>query len=119
MPIKRGDIVLVPVPDTSGLPGKIRPVLVVSSNINNHRLQDAIVAVITSTTSRAKLEATQLLIELSAPQGKQSGLLNDSAIKCERLHTILQSLIKQTIGSLSAPTMLNVNGCLKAALELP
>jgi mRNA interferase MazF len=117
--VKRGDIVLVPVPDTSGLPGKNRPVLVVSSDLNNHRLQDAIVAVITSTTSRAKLEATQLLIELRTPEGKQSGLLNDSAIKCEWLPTILQSLVKQTAGSLDAATMLKVNDCLKAALELP
>ena len=119
MPVKRGDIVLVPVPDTSGLPGKTRPVLVVSSDVNNGRLQDAIVAVITSTTSRAKLQATQLLIELTSPEGKQSGLLNDSAIKCERLHTILQSLIKRSVGSLPPGTMLKINDCLKATLDMP
>jgi mRNA interferase MazF len=119
MPVKRGDIVLVSVPDTSGRPGKTRPVLVVSSDHNNQRLQDAIVAVITSTTSRAKLEATQLLIEVSTPEGIQSGLLNDSAVRCERLHTILQGLMKRTVGSLPATTMLKVNDCLKAALGLP
>jgi mRNA-degrading endonuclease toxin of MazEF toxin-antitoxin module len=79
MPLSRGDVVLVPVPDTSGQAGKPRPVLVVSSDHNNRRLQDVIVAVITSTTSRAKLEPTQLLVELTTPEGKQSGLLNDSA----------------------------------------
>ena len=57
MPVNRGDIVLVAVPDTSGKPGKTRPALVVSSDHNNQRLQDAIVAVITSTTVHAKLEA--------------------------------------------------------------
>ena len=119
MLLNRGDIVLVPVPDTSGKPGKARPVLVVSANHNNHRLQDVIVAVVTSTTSRAKLEATQFLIEISTPEGKQSGLLSDSAVKCERLHAILQSLIHRTIGSLSTATMLQINDCLKAALELP
>jgi len=119
MPVMRGDIVLVPVPDTSGLTGKTRPVLVVSSDANNRRLQDAIVAVITSTTRRAKLEPTQHLIELGTPQGKQSGLLTDSAIKCERLHAILQSLIQRTVGSLDSATMLKVNDCLKAALDLP
>src|SRR6266404_312420 len=96
MPVNRGDIVLLPVPDTSGKPGKTRPALVVSSDHNNQRLQDAIVAVITSTTVHAKLEATQLLIELATPEGNLSGLLNDSAVKCERLHAILQSLIKRT-----------------------
>ena len=45
MPVKRGEIVLVRVPDTSGLPGKTRPALVVSSDLNNQRLQDVIVAV--------------------------------------------------------------------------
>lgn len=119
MPIKRGDIVLVPVPDTSGKPGKTRPALVVSSDHNNQRLQDVILAVITSTTSRVKLEETQLLVEVTTPEGKQSGLLTDSAIKCERLHTILQSLIYRTVGSLPVAMMLKVNDCLTAALELP
>jgi mRNA interferase MazF len=111
MAVKRGDIVLVSVPDTSGLPGKTRPALVVSSDLNNLRLQDAIVAVITSTTLRATLEPTQLLIERRTPEGKQSGLLHDSAIKCERLHAVLQALIKRTIGSLSPAAMLQVNAC--------
>ncbi len=119
MPVNRGDVVLVPLPDTSGKPGKTRPALVVSSDFNNQRLQDAIVAVITSTTMRAKLEPTQLLIELTTAEGKQSGLLNDSTVKCERLHAILQSLIYRTIGSLPDRTMLQINECLKVALQLP
>jgi mRNA interferase MazF len=119
MPIKRGDIVLVPLPDTSGAPGKIRPVLVVSSDHNNQRLQDIIVAVITSTTKRAALEPTQLLIEFASSDGRQSGLLNDSAVKCERLHTILQTLTRRTIGSLSTTMMAKIDDCLKAALGLP
>jgi mRNA-degrading endonuclease toxin of MazEF toxin-antitoxin module len=60
MALKRGDIVLVRVPDTSGQLGKTRPALVMSSDFNNGRLQDVIVAVITGPTSRAKLEPTQL-----------------------------------------------------------
>jgi mRNA interferase MazF len=119
MPVKRGDVVLVPVPETPGQQGKLRPALVVSSNDNNKRSQDAIVEVITKTTKRASLEATQLLIELRTVEGKQSGLLTDSALKCERLHAILQSHTRRTIGSLPADTMLKVNDCLKAALELP
>ena len=119
MPLNCGDIVLVPVPDTSGKPGKARPVLVVSADHNNHRLQDVIVAVITSTTIRVRVETMQFLIEVSSPEGKQSGLLNDSAVKCERLHAILQNLIHRTIGSLSPTTLLQINDCLKAALDLP
>jgi mRNA interferase MazF len=119
MPVKRGDVVLVPVPDTSGKPGKLRPALVVSSDHNNQRLQDVIVAVITKTTKRATVEPTQLLIELVTPEGRQSGLLTDSAVKCERLHTILQTNIRRTIGSLPATLIKKVSSCLKMALEIP
>jgi mRNA interferase MazF len=119
MPLKRGDVVLVPVPDTSGLAGKVRPALIVSSDRNNQRLLDVIVAVITKTTKRAAIEPTQLLIELGTPEGKLSGLLTDSAIKCERLHAILQNYVRRTVGSLPAATMQKVNDCLKAALEIP
>jgi mRNA interferase MazF len=119
MPVMRGDIVLLPVPDTSGLPGKVRPALIASCDRNNQRLQDVIVAVITKTTKRAQLEPTQLLIELATPEGKQSGLLTDSAVKCERLHAILQTYIRRTIGSLPTDSMQKVNDCLKDALEIP
>lgn len=95
MAINRGDIVLVLVPDTSGTSGKIRPVLVVSSDYNNKRLQDAIVAVITSTTQRAQKEATQVFIEVSTPDGKQSGLLNDSAVKLRALTHHPPELVSQ------------------------
>ena len=119
MPVSRGDIVLVAVPDTSGNPGKVRPALVVSSNQMNHRSQDAIMSVITGTTKHVNLLAAQLLIEVRTPEGRQAGLLNDSAVKCERLHAVLQSIIRRKIGSLSAATMQKINQCLQASLELP
>jgi mRNA interferase MazF len=119
MPVSRGDVVLVPVPLTTGQPGKPRPALVVQSDRNNQRLQDTIVAVITTTTKRATVEPTQLLIEINTPDGQQSGLLHDSAVKCERLHTILQSQIHKTIGSFSSALLKQIDQCLKAALELP
>ena len=59
-----------------------------------------------------------MLIELGTPEGRQSGLLSDSAIKCERLHAILQTLIQRTVGSLSATTLQKIDACLKAALGL-
>ena len=57
--------------------------------------------------------------EIITPEGQQSGLLHDSAVKCERLHTVLQSQIKRTVGLLSAALMQQVDACLKAALGLP
>jgi mRNA-degrading endonuclease toxin of MazEF toxin-antitoxin module len=60
---------------------KVRPALVVQSDHNNVRLTHTIVAIITKTTHRATSEATQLLIDISTPEGKQSGLLHTSAVK--------------------------------------
>src|SRR6478672_9288147 len=101
MTVKRGDVVLVEVPLTSGQPGKLRPALIVQSDANNVRSVDTIVALITSTTKRAKTESTQLLIEVGMPDGQQSGLLHDSCVRCERLHTVLQASVRRTIGSLT------------------
>jgi mRNA-degrading endonuclease toxin of MazEF toxin-antitoxin module len=68
MSINRGDIVLVPLPFTSGTGGKVRPALVVQSDHNNQRLNDTIVAMITKTTHRTGWEATPLLIDLATPE---------------------------------------------------
>ena len=93
MSVKRGDVVLVPLPFTSGTGGKLRPALVVQSDQNNQRLNDTIVAMITKTTHRAGWEATQLLIDPTTAEGQQSGLLHPSAVKCEHLATLDQNLI--------------------------
>jgi mRNA interferase MazF len=92
--------------------------MVVQSDHNNTRLNETIIAVITSNISRVH-EATQLLIEVSSPEGAASGLLHDSAVRCERLHSIPQTDMRRVIGRLSGALMLQVNDCLKAAPGLP
>lgn len=119
MSLKRGDIVLLPVPFTSGSGGKVRPALVVQSDPNNNRLADTIIALITSTTHRVSREPTQLLIDLGTAEGRQSGLLSTSAVKCEHLATLERSLILRVIGRLPPLLMAQVDTCLKAALGLP
>jgi mRNA interferase MazF len=119
MSVQRGDVILVPIPFTSGVGGKVRPALVVQSDHNNQRLHDTIVAIITRTTHRAGREPTQLLIDIATAEGQQSGLLQTSAVKCEHVATLDQRLIIRTIGSLPPATMAQVDACLKAALGLP
>jgi mRNA interferase MazF len=119
MKVKRGDVVLVPIAFVSGIGVKVRPALVVQSDHNNQRLDHTIVAIITTTTHRVGREATQLLIELATPEGKQSGLLHTSAIKCEYLDAVLQAGIFRVIGSLPPTIMSQVDTCLRAALALP
>src|SRR5271165_3705960 len=101
MPINRGDVILAYVPNIGGPVGKVRPALIVQSDLNNARLNETIIAAITSNTSRVQ-EPTQLLIELATPDGAASGLLHDSAVRCERLHSITRADARRVIGKLSA-----------------
>ena len=118
MPVKRGEVILAYVPNVGSPGGKLRPALVVQSDHNNARLNETVIAAVTSNTSRVH-EATQLLIEVATPDGAASGLLHDSAVRCERLHSIPQADVRRVIGSLSDFLMQQVNACLKAALGLP
>ena len=118
MKVQRGDVVLVPIRFSAGTGVKTRRVLVVQSDHNNRRLDDTIVAVITSNTTRAAKEPTQFLIEVSSTEGRQSGLLNDSAVACEHLHTILCTDMHRKIGMLPTTSMKRINECLKSALGI-
>src|ERR1700691_1692573 len=115
MPVMRGDVILAFVPNVGSPGGKLRPALIVQSDHNNARLNETIIAAITSNTARVH-EATQLLIEVATPDGAASGLLNDSAVRCERLHAISQTDLRRVIGKLSDALMHRIDDCLKAAL---
>jgi mRNA interferase MazF len=116
--VSRGDVVLVNYPFASGTGSKVRPAVVVQCDRNNGRLDNTIIAQITSRTRLARTEPTQLLIEVASPDGKAAGLLNDSAVSCENLFTIRQDAIVRTIGHLPDDIMARVDQCLKASLEL-
>jgi mRNA interferase MazF len=119
MPVTRGEIVLAELLFSNMAGSKIRPALVVQSDRNNRRLQDVIVAVITKTVKNVAAEPTQLLIDITTPEGRATNLLHTSAVKCEHLMTIERRLIRRTIGRLPPVPMPRVNDCLKAALDLP
>lgn len=117
--MRRGDIVLVDYPFATGGGSKVRPALVVQTDRNNARLQDTIVALITSNLARAGVEPTQYLLDPSHPDWPSSGLLLPSVVKCENLYTFNKRRILRKLGHLSPATMHQVNDCLKAALDLP
>lgn len=118
MPVKRGDVILAFVPNVGSPGGKVRPALVVQSDHNNARLNETIIAAVTSNTSRVR-EETQLLIDLATPDGAASGLLHNSAVRCERLHSIAMVEVRRVIGKLSDAVMRQVDVCLRAALGVP
>jgi mRNA-degrading endonuclease toxin of MazEF toxin-antitoxin module len=115
MPVTRGEVVLTYVANVGGPGGTVRPALVVQSDHNNVRLNETIIAAITSNISRVH-EPTQLLIDISTTDGAASGLLHNSAVRCARLHSIPQADVRRVIGRLSDALMGQINDCLKAAL---
>ena len=78
MKVRRGNV-LVDYPFGKGGGSKVRPALIVQNDRDNRRLTNTIVAQITSITRRAA-ESTQLAIELATPEGRQSGLRQDSIV---------------------------------------
>jgi mRNA-degrading endonuclease toxin of MazEF toxin-antitoxin module len=116
--MRRGEIVLLSFPFSSGGGSKVRPAVVVQCDSNNHRLQNTIVAMVTTSTHLAKVEPTQFLIDPKTPEGGPTGLLHPSAVKCENLFTVVQSVVIRTIGTLHPSHLIRLNACLKASLQL-
>ena len=116
MSVSRGDVVLVDYPFSDRTGSKVRPALVVQADRLNQRITDTILAAISRSTHRASAE--QLFIDISTPDGNQTGLRQNSMIQCENLLTYDQRLIITKIGALSSPLMQQVNECLKSSLEL-
>jgi mRNA-degrading endonuclease toxin of MazEF toxin-antitoxin module len=111
-------VILAFVQYVGGPGGKVRPALIVQSDHNNSRLNETIIAAITSNTSRVH-ESTQALIDVSTPDGKRSGLLHNSAVRCERLHSIPQADVRRVIGRLAGLLMVQIDESLKSAIGIP
>jgi mRNA interferase MazF len=90
---------------------------VIQNDRDNSRLTNTVIAMITSRTHRSG-EPTQVLIDVSTPDGRQTGLHRTSVVNCVNLFTAEQTKVLQTIGKLSAALMPQVDAALKAALEL-
>ena len=116
MKVRRGDVVLVDYLFSDRTGSKVRPCLVVQNDQNNQRLDDIIIAAISSNTARGRNEPTQHVIEVANADGQQSGLLFDSAVQCENLVTIDGQFIIRKIGVLPKSIMMQIDDCLKIAL---
>jgi mRNA interferase MazF len=116
--MKRGDIVIVEVFFSDRTGSKVRPALVVQSDFLNRRLNDTIIAIITSSRRRFSGSGTQLQVDPASEAGKSSGLRAVSVVQCENLVTVDASLIHATIGHLSGSLMLEIEQCLKVTLGI-
>ena len=118
MSFTRGDVLIALFPTTDGSKPKPRPVLAIQSDVYNVKIKNLVVAAITSNLTHTA-DPASLLIEVSTPDGKKSGLRINSVVSCINLATIDEHLIAKKIGELSDALMKQVNDCLKAALSIP
>ena len=96
---KRGDIVLVPFPNSNLQSAKVRPALIVQADRLNTGLPQLVVAMISSNLSRTG-HPSRVLISPPTPAGRQSGLLTASVVLTDNLATIAVNVILRVIGSL-------------------
>jgi mRNA interferase MazF len=115
--MKRGDVVLALFPQAAGTPVKRRPALVVQADYYNQRLSNVLVAPITSNLAR-RSDKAHYLIDVSTPEGKQSGLHQDSLVSCLNVSVVPAAVVGPKIGELPPSTMASIDQCLKAALGL-
>jgi mRNA interferase MazF len=83
MKVRRGEVVLVDFPYSDHTGSKVRPALVVQADAWNQRLDDTMLALITSSRHRRVGAATQLVIDITTAEGQQTGLRLNSVIQCE------------------------------------
>jgi len=116
---RRGDLIMVDHPFTDTRGSKVRPLLIVQSDLRNRLLNHTVVAMVTTNLSFVGRDVTQVLVDIATPDGASSGLSATSAIRCGNLFTVHETSILRKVGTLSARLMQQVDDGLRMALELP
>ena len=112
--MNRGDIVLVDWPYSDGTGSKLRPAVVVQADYLNGMIDDTVLVQVTSRGHG--IPGTEIVLDPAVE--RTSGLLHISYVFCPNLMTADQTLIDQTIGTLSDAAMIEIDRCLKETLEL-
>lgn len=113
--IKRGDVVLVPFPNSDLRTAKLRQALIVQADNLDTGLAQNVLVMISSNVRRAN-HKSRILIETKTKQGKESGLLFDSVVMTDNLATVLTTNINRIIGNLDE--MSQVDAALRHTLGL-
>src|SRR5262245_38779740 len=113
--MNRGEVVQVDWPFSDRAGSKTRPAVVVQADFLNGLIDDTILVQVTGT--RHGIPGTE--VELDPATETVSGLSKVSYASCPNIMTLDQALIYQTIGTLSAAAMQQIEDCLKNVLSLP
>ena len=119
MNYRRGDVVMVDHPFSDARGSKVRPMLIVQSDVRNQLLNHTVVAMLTTNLSFIGADPTQVLVDVTTPDGAGSGLSATSAVRCGNLFTLHEKFILRKIGALSPVLMQQIDAGLRTALELP
>ena len=95
--MKRGDVILVRFPHPSGQRGKKRPAVVVQSDAHARTVSTVVVAEVTKNLTM-KGDPACLFIDVNTPDGKATGLLNDSVASSLVLDTVYTDTVAQVLG---------------------
>ena len=117
MNVQRGDVVMVQFPFAGSASTKRRPGVVVQNDRNNRRLENVILAQVTTRLGPPN-EPTRFVVDPGTPDGVPSGLEFKSAISCENLATVRKDQITEVIGHLCDAHLELLDRCLKASLDL-
>src|SRR5262249_5029244 len=116
---RRADVVIARFPYAGGRGHKVRPAVVIQWDRLSQQIQNTLLAMITGNVRLVASEPTQFLIDPTPPEGPSCGWSLPPAVKCENIATVPRQDIIDTIGHLSNALRHKLDGCLKAALELP
>lgn len=112
--MRRGTVVLTPFPFTDLSGAKVRPAVVVSRT--DRPGDDVILAFVSSVVPPRPLP-TDLVVEPSHPDFRETGLKVPSVVKCDKLATVKRRIILGELGQLSASLLRELNQRLRRALN--
>lgn len=113
--MRRGTVVLTPFPFTDLSGAKVRPAIVVSRS--DRPGDDVILAFVSSVVSSRSLP-TDLVVDPSRPNFRETGLKVPSIVKCDKLATVQRRIILGELGQLSATLLRELDQRLGHALNL-
>ena len=111
MPVTRGDVVLAFVENVGAPGGKLRPAVVVQSDQNNTRLNETIIAAITSNTDR-------LLVGDHLIAGWQEAGLLFPSVATGVIRTVKQTMIERRLGLMPSAELRAIQERLRQVLGL-
>jgi mRNA interferase MazF len=115
IPLKRGDVVLVPFPFTDLTAEKLRPAVIVSPDPQE---LDVVIAFISSIMPSGEIAETDFLLTPDHPDFAKTGLKKSSVFKMKKLLTIDRTKLVRRLGRISPPIQDELDRRLRNALGL-